>query len=338
MTIPNFNPSTNHVNQTLCDLDLIPASQLAIESICSWRLQRDATLEFKIFRDDESIRYSVYNHYSSAKRYWPSSASSPTDFIPVFAHCVWKGAKGVIQSRLFSDGHMAVLLSVNPRTKKIGVKEWAGDYLSDFLITRNPVISAINDDASLDFQEEVREVPRTRFYDPEAEEGMIRYRRTPREELVALGGEPVTEETAKVWPADRDVRLIRIAAGLREEITCRSFNWRNNQNPEVFCRLAPGSEADSQSVDAIIQCMQTYTPQLENIKNKELITFYREHPLKCFLSDCDLSTLEATHIQKWVYNRLCGKNDGNSQCFGYTNFVNAKKTAFSFGKGDEEAG
>ena len=139
----------------------------------------------------------------------------------VFAHCVWKGSAGPIESRLFSDGSMAVLVSVIPRKKIIGIKEWTGDYLENFLIISNPVVSAVNNDNSLKFQEEIRQTPRSRSYDPEAEEGMTRWCRTPKGELVRIEGEPVTEETMKVWPASRYL-LFATSKSKRTHNVCNS--------------------------------------------------------------------------------------------------------------------
>ena len=58
MTIPNLP------NQTP-SLDLLPASQLVVEPICSWRSQNNPQLELKVF--GESIRYSAYNHHPGIK-------------------------------------------------------------------------------------------------------------------------------------------------------------------------------------------------------------------------------------------------------------------------------
>ncbi|MGL5264112.1 MAG: hypothetical protein ACRDAI_06015 [Candidatus Rhabdochlamydia sp.] len=236
------------------------------------------------------------------------------------------------ESRLFSNNHMAVLLSVNLETEKIGIK-WTKSF-NNFLITGDPVISAINDDNSLEFQKEIRENPRNRPYDPKAEEGMTRWRRTEEGDLVMFEGKPVTEETMKVWSGNQDIRLIKFINGLREEILCRAFSWENKKNLQVRYKFAPASAKPClPNVDAIIQCVEKYTPEIENVKKKGEMIFYREHPLNCFMPDYDLSATEAIDIQKWVYNRLCHKNDKNGQYFGYTNFVTVKKISFSFGYG-----
>ncbi|MGL5264395.1 MAG: hypothetical protein ACRDAI_07525 [Candidatus Rhabdochlamydia sp.] len=88
MTIPNLNSANNTILAPCLD-------QLAVETICSWRLN-DPQLELKVSRDSENIWYSVCNHFD--KSYWPNSASSPTDLIPLFAHCVWKGIQGKIEN------------------------------------------------------------------------------------------------------------------------------------------------------------------------------------------------------------------------------------------------
>lgn len=212
--------------------------------------------------------------------------------------------------------------------------------LKGFLTKNNPIISAISDDNSLEFQEEVKKKPRSRPYDPEAEEGMTRYRRTEEGQSL-FKGEPITEETMKVWSGPRDIRLIKYVDRQREEILCRAFNWETKENLQVPFRFAPGANPNSPSpdlnlglnVDTIIQSIKGYTPEIENIKNEKIIILHKEHPLNYFMPDCDLSITEAVDIQKWVYDRLCPKNDKNGQYFGYTNFVNAKKIPFSFGYG-----
>lgn len=334
MAIPNLNSAANNTNQVPC-LDLVPANQLVVEPICSWRLI-DPLLELKVSRGNKNIQYFVYNHYSSAECYWPNSASSPTYLTSVFAHCVWKGVQGEIESRLFSDGQKAVLLSVDLNTEKIGIKKWVNNF-NDFLITHNPIISAVNDDNSLEFQDEIREVPRSRPYDPEAEEGMTRWRRTPKGKLIIVAGEPVTEETMTVWPGPRDIRLIKFVEGQREEILCRAFNWENKENLEVRSRFAPGARPNlsgiSLNVATVMQIMKKYTPEFEKVENEEEITFYREHPLSCFMPGYVLSRAEALQVQRWVYEQFYRKEGENKERFEYTNFVSAKKIVFSFGKG-----
>ncbi len=332
MTIPNLN-SANNATLVPC-LDLVPANQLAVEPICSWRLN-DPQLELKVSRDRENIRYSVCNHFD--KSYWPKSTYTPADLMSVFAHCVWKGVKKRIESRLFSDGQGAVCISVNSRTKKIGIKEWEDGALEDFLAKKNPIISGVNDDNSLEFQEETRETPRSRPYDPKAEEGMTRWRRSPKGELAIIGGEPVTEETMKVWPGPRDIRLIKFISKQREEILFRVFDWENKKNLEVPSRFASCASSNlpkiNRNIDTVIQKIHEYTPELENVKNEEVITIYREHPLNYFMPEyADLSRTKASEVQIWVYEQFYRKEGEREERFEYTNFVSAKKIAFSFGK------
>lgn len=329
MTIPN-QPTTN---QAPCSLDLLPANQLVVEPICSWRLSAPY-LEVKVSNDGESIRYSVYNHHPGIRRYWPNSASSSIHLTSVFMHCIWQGIEGEKESRLFSDKKKAALLSVDLITKKIGVKEWTN--FNDFLITRNPINPIINEDNSLEFQEEIREIPRNRPYDLDAEEGITRWRRTEEGALILHEGEPMSEKTIKVWSGDRDIRLIKYTHKSQERILCRSFNWATKENPEAPCRFAPGSEPPlpntSANIDTVVQCMKRYTPQLENIANEELVTFYRQHPLKYFMPDHVLSRTRAIDVQRWVYQQFYRKEGENIERFEYTNFVSVKEVIFSFGK------
>lgn len=192
--------------------------------MCSWRSQRTPQLELKVSSDGENIRYSAYNHHPSFKCHWSNTASSPVDFMSVFAHCVWKGSRGPIESRLFSNGSMAILVSVIPKEKVIGIKEWAGNYSEKFLITSNPVVSAVNTENSLEFREEIREIPRSRSYDPEAEEGMTRWCRTPKGALVGTEEEPVTEETMKVWPLGLVIFVLSNPLINKEKAYCAEFS------------------------------------------------------------------------------------------------------------------
>lgn len=315
-------------------MELLPANQLAVEPICSWRLNVPY-LELKVSSDRKNVRYSVYNHHPGVKCYWPSSASSSIHLTPVFAHCVWKGSSaGPIESRLFSDKKMAVFISVNPRTEKIGIKEWDNGDLHHFLITYNPVISAINDDHSLEFQEERREIPRSVPYALEAEEGVIRWCRTEEGELFLNEGEPATEETMKVWHGDRDIRLIKFTCKLQKQIMCRVFDWASQENSEIHCRFAPGSEPRlsnvSTHVNAVIRSMKKYTPELEHVANEEVLTFYKEHPLNCFMPGYVLSRTLVRDVQRWVYQQFYRKEGENIERFEYTNFISAKKISFSF--------
>ncbi|VHO03142.1 hypothetical protein [Candidatus Rhabdochlamydia sp. T3358] len=148
-------------------------------------------------------------------------------------------------------------------------------------------------------------------------------------------------QTVKVWPGDRDIRLIKLVAGnSQERIICRVFDWKNSKNSETFCRVAPGGEAEAEfdlpSIDTIIEQMQEYTPQLEIIGNKELVTFYRERPLDCFMPDYVLSRTRPMDVENWVCNQFYRKGGENSERFEYTNFVSAKKIVFSFGENKKE--
>lgn len=336
MTVPNLNSPAN-TNQASC-LDLIPASQLVVEPICSWRLS-DPQLELKVSSDGKNIRYSVYNHHPSEKCYWLNSAFSSKYLTSVFKHCVWKGIQDEIESRLFSDGHRSVLLSVNLDTEKVGIKKCGKDF-NDFLITRDPIISAVNDDNSLELQEEMRKTPRNRPYDPEAEEGMTRWRRTAEGDQVMFEGNPISEKTIKVWSGFRDIRLIKFISGQREEILCRVFNWETKENPEIYSRFAPDAAPSDLpyaryrklNIDDALEYTQGCMPQLENTKNKELITFYREHPLNYFMPDYVLSRAEASEVQRWVCAQFYRNEGENKTHFEYTNFVKARKMPFSFSK------
>lgn len=308
--------------------------------MCSWRSQRTPQLELKVSSDGENIRYSAYNHHPSFKCHWSNTASSPVDFMSVFAHCVWKGSRGPIESRLFSNGSMAILVSVIPKEKVIGIKEWAGNYSEKFLITSNPVVSAVNTENSLEFREEIREIPRSRSYDPEAEEGMTRWCRTPKGALVGTEEEPVTEETMKVWPGPCDIRLIKSVNKQGEGILCRVFNRENKENLVIRHRFAldtlqatPNFFDINFTADAIIQTMKKYTPEFENVENGEEIVFYRKHPLSCFMPGYVLCEVEALQVQRWVCEQFYRKKGESKKCFEYMNFVNAKKIVFPFGKG-----
>lgn len=273
------------------------------------------------------------NHFDES--YWPNSVSSSTYLTSVFAQCVWKGVQGEIESRLFSDGLKAVLLSVDLNTEKIGIKKWVNNF-NDFLITHNPIISVINGDNSLGFQEEARETPRSRPYDPEAEEGMMRWRRNEEGKLVKFEGELVSEKTVKVWPGPRDIRLIKFISKQREEILFRVFDWENKKNLEVPSRLASCASSNlprvNCNIDTVIQKIQEYIPQLENVKNEEVITIYREHPLNYFMPDYVLCRTKASEVQRWIYEQFYRKEGESKERFEYANFVSAKKIAFSFGK------
>ncbi|MDR2539443.1 MAG: hypothetical protein LBC45_02345 [Chlamydiales bacterium] len=335
MGIPNLNLPGNS-NQAPC-LDLVPANQLVVEPLCSWRLT-DPLLELKVSRRDKNMQYFVYDHYSSTKCYWPKSASSPTYLTSTFAHCIWKGVQGEKESRLFSDGQKAVFVSVDLERETIGVQKWEKGNIHDFLLTHNPLISAIHEDHSLEIQEEIRETPRSRPYDPKAEEGMMRWRRTPRGKLVLVEGEPVIEETMHVWSGSRDFRLIKYVDKQREDILCRVFDWESQENLEVPFRFAPGVSAhlSNWDVDILIQKIRKYTPELENVENEEIITIYKEHPLNYFMPGCILSRVKASDVQRWVYEQFYRKEGESKKSFEYANFISAKKITFSFGKEKKE--
>ncbi|MEK7340273.1 MAG: hypothetical protein AABZ92_06150, partial [Verrucomicrobiota bacterium] len=137
--------------------------------------------------------------------------------------------------------------------------------LPTFLIEKNPVISAVNEDNSLESQEEIREIPRSRPYDLNAEEGITRWRRTEEGDLLLYEGEPMSEKTIKVWSGDRDIRLIKYTHKSQERILCRSFNWATKENLEIHCRFAPGSEPHlpntSAHINTVVDSMKRYTPQ-----------------------------------------------------------------------------
>ena len=309
MAIPNLHPVAN-TNQTPC-LDLVPASQLVVDPICSWRSEGNPNLEFKVTSDGENIRYSVYDHHPNIRHYWPSSPSSSAVFTSVFTRCVWKSNGEVIESRLFRNRFAAVLVSFTAEKKIIGVKEWMDAYMEKFLIGNNPIVSAINDDNSLEFEEETRETPRSRPYDPEAEEGITRWRKAPQAEQAGI-----TEETVKVWPGLRD--------------------WEKGKMLEVPSRLAScasSSLSDDENVDTVIEKIQDYALGLEIVENKEMITIYRQSPLSYFMPGYLLSKITASEVERWIGEQFYRKEGENKQRFEYTNFVSAKRTVFSFANG-----
>ncbi|QZA58669.1 hypothetical protein [Candidatus Rhabdochlamydia porcellionis] len=157
---------------------------------------------------------------------------------------------------------------------------------------------------------------------------------------------PVSEKTVKVWSGPRDIRLIKFIDKQREEILFRVFDWENKKNLEVPSRLAPcasfhllraSKSRVSTDTDIAIQKIQGYTPELENVKNEEVITMYREHPLNYFMPDYVLSRTEASEVERWVYEQFYRIEGETKQPFEYTNFVRTKKIAFSFDKEELQA-
>ncbi|VHO00653.1 hypothetical protein RHT_00122 [Candidatus Rhabdochlamydia sp. T3358] len=245
-----------------------------------------------------------------------------------------KGIKKRIESRLFSNGPGAVCVSVNSRAKTIGIKEWDDSALGDFLTKKNPVISAINDDSSLEFEQELRDSDRSRAYDLEAEVGITRWCRTEKGELVIVEEEPVTETTMSVASGNestegQDILHIKRVEGEAEKNIFRLFNGETKKTLDV-----PHKNPKTSDGGILPKEIGDCTFEIINTNNGKQIALHKTHPLDCFMLGSDLFTAESSQVEEWVYEQFYRGPDDKRTTFEYTNFVSARKKSFSFfGKG-----
>ena len=191
--------------------------------ICGWRLKAHPDIEVKLLKSSKKIFYSLYPYLEEQPLEVPLSSR----ILSTFQQCIWKESSVDVESRLFKDdaeSSNAILVSVDLRLLKIKQHIWQ-DYPNDFLKEYQPKIS-MNHEGAFEFDSRgmKREQQIFTWYEPQAEEGMIRQK---QKEGSVEGG--YLETTLRVWSNGPEIRLIkRRFDSQKNDFVCNVFNRKKS--------------------------------------------------------------------------------------------------------------